>query len=83
MLPLQCSTSVLNPNNPANYKPIKLYWDVEGKRGCWIPLGCQFCYGDLEAARLTRKLHKYKVMRVRASSTLGVDPGKWRRFRFK
>lgn len=81
MLPIQCSQSYLNLNNPRNYVPIKTLWQVQVKRGCiWVPAGVHESYGDLSAARHLRG--NYSIVRVRASDTLGVSASKWRIFRF-
>ena len=83
MLPIQCSQSVLDTHNPANYTPIKTCWEVQGKRGCcWVPLGNHTSFGDLAAVRAVRSLHRYKRMRVRKAAELGIDAGPWRVFRF-
>jgi hypothetical protein len=72
-----------HPNNPANYKPLIVEWDVQGKHGKgWTWLGTYKASNDVAACRKARQVHKYSAMRVRAASTLGVND-KWRRIRFK
>ena len=85
MLPPQCHVSVLNRNNAENYHPIKTQWDVQYKRGCcWIPCGSVECFGNLFAIKQARRFYTGPLIwRVRESSTLGVDAGKWCIFRFK
>lgn len=88
MLPVQCHTSVLNRNNPANYKPILTNWEVEGKRGCvWIRFGVHYSIGDLDAVKHFRspnhRLFNCKVFRVRNAAEHGLCAGQWRIIRFK
>ena len=76
--------SILDPNNLANYTPIKVTWEVQGKRGCcWVNLASYKCLYDTTAAKKAHDLYpNYKLLRVRNASTLGVDPGPWRKFRY-
>ena len=87
MLPPQCHTSVLNPHNFDNYKPLLTCWEVEGKRGCvWIRFGVKYSIGDLDAVKHFRRpshqIFKCKVFRVRKAAEHGIDADKWRTIRF-
>ncbi len=73
--------STLDVHDLRNYTPLAVCWEVQGKRGCaWTPLGVITCRADLTAARRLRG--GYRVVRVRAAATLGVDASAWRRIRF-
>jgi hypothetical protein len=72
----------LNPNNPANYKPLIVSWEIQGKHGKgWINLGVFCARGDLQACRKCYKLHRYQIMRVRAIELGIID--KWHIIKFK
>jgi hypothetical protein len=72
-----------NPNDPANYVPIKTEWEVQGKMGRgWSNLGEWTALSDLAACRKAKILYHFKTLRVRPASSLGVVH-KWRRFSFK
>jgi hypothetical protein len=73
------------PPIPSPPKPCCTTWDVEYKQGCcWVYIGCYTCLSDLTAARYYYNHgFPYKVMRVRAASSLGVDAGPWRVIRFR
>lgn len=70
--------SMLDPHNPAAYTPMRIWWEVEGKKGCcWERLGLCRCQYDTTAAKRLRG--NYKVVRVRAAASLGIDASDWRR----
>jgi hypothetical protein len=81
MLPIQCHKSVLNRNNPENYKPLVTSWEVEAKSGCcWVYMGVFDSIEDIKAVQHFRKEYKYKLWRVRCSDRFMNDS--WHKYKF-
>jgi hypothetical protein len=71
--------SVLDPNNPENYKPVLGDWEIRVKHGCgWRVLLNERAMSDLAVARRVHRDTGYHVVKVRAA----VMNDKWRVFRF-
>jgi len=72
--------SVLNVNDPANYKPCEGDWRVRVKYGRgWRILLNERALSDLEAAQAVHKDTGYCTIQIKMADI----PDKWRTFRFK
>jgi putative component of toxin-antitoxin plasmid stabilization module len=72
-------TSVLDPANPANYKPVKGDWEIRVKHGRgWRVLLNERAMSDLAAARRVHRDTGYRTVKVRAAEM----NDRWRIFKF-